>query len=40
MTDFSGLSLVIEAEDLLPRLDSPRLILVDLTSANRYGSGH
>jgi 3-mercaptopyruvate sulfurtransferase SseA len=31
---------VIEAEDLLPRLDSPQLILVDLSSANRYVSGH
>ena len=40
MTDFSGLPLVIEADDLLPRLDSPRLILVDLSSANRYVSGH
>lgn len=40
MTDFSGLPLVIEAQDLLPRLGSPALIVVDLTSANRYGSGH
>ncbi len=40
MTDFSGLPLVIEAEDLLPRLASPQLILVDLSSANRYVSGH
>ncbi|AIR88317.1 rhodanese-like domain-containing protein [Pseudomonas cremoricolorata] len=40
MTDFSGLPLVIEAADLLPRLDCPQLILVDLTSANRYASGH
>lgn len=40
MTDFSGLPLVIEAADLLPRLDSPQLILVDLSSANRYVSGH
>ncbi len=40
MTDFSGLPLVIEADDLLPRLQSPELILVDLSSANRYGSGH
>ncbi|MGJ7476184.1 rhodanese-like domain-containing protein [Pseudomonas fulva] len=40
MTDFSGLPLVIEAADLLPRLGSPDLILVDLSSANRYVSGH
>lgn len=40
MTDFSGLPLVIEPADLQPRLASPELILVDLTSANRYGSGH
>ena len=40
MTDFSGLPLVIEPADLQARLDSPELILVDLTSANRYGSGH
>ena len=40
MTDFSGLPLVIEAADLLPRLDSPELILVDLTSASRYAAGH
>ncbi|MBJ9974821.1 MULTISPECIES: rhodanese-like domain-containing protein [unclassified Pseudomonas] len=40
MTDFSGLPLVIEADDLLPRLDSPELILVDLSNANRYVSGH
>lgn len=40
MTDFSGLPLVIEAADLLPRLDSPQLILIDLSSANRYVSGH
>jgi thiosulfate/3-mercaptopyruvate sulfurtransferase len=40
MPDFSGLPLVIEPTDLLPRLDSPELILVDLTSAARYASGH
>ena len=40
LLDFSGLPLVIEAADLLPRLDSPQLILVDLSSANRYVSGH
>lgn len=40
MTDFSGLPLVIEPADLQARLDSPELILVDLTSVNRYGSGH
>ncbi|MFS0825746.1 rhodanese-like domain-containing protein [Pseudomonas phoenicis] len=40
MTDFSGLPLVIEAADLLPRLDASELILVDLTSASRYAAGH
>ncbi|MGE8406550.1 MAG: rhodanese-like domain-containing protein [Pseudomonas sp.] len=40
MTDFSGLPLVIEPADLQARLGSPELILVDLTSVNRYGSGH
>lgn len=40
MSDFSGLPLVIEPSDLLPRLDSPELILVDLTSAARYTEGH
>ena len=40
MTAFSGLPLVIEPADLQPRLASPELILVDLTSVNRYGSGH
>ena len=40
MSDFSGLPLVIEPSDLLPRLDSPELILVDLTSAARYAEGH
>ena len=40
MSDFSGLPLVIEASDLLPRLDSPELILVDLTSTARYTEGH
>lgn len=40
MTDFSGLPLVIEPADLQARLDVPELILVDLTSVNRYDSGH
>ncbi len=40
MPDFSGLPLVIEPSDLLPRLDAPELILVDLTSSARYASGH
>jgi thiosulfate/3-mercaptopyruvate sulfurtransferase len=40
MPDFSGLPLVIEPRELLPRLDAPELILVDLTSAARYSSGH
>ncbi|MCL6704138.1 rhodanese-like domain-containing protein [Pseudomonas sp. T1.Ur] len=40
MPDFSGLHLVIEPNELLPRLAAPNLILVDLTSAARYSSGH
>ncbi|WP_330207443.1 thiosulfate sulfurtransferase [Pseudomonas sp. AM14(2022)] len=40
MSDFSGLPLVIEPSDLLPRLDASELILVDLTSAARYTEGH
>ena len=40
MPDFSGLPLVIEPRDLLARLDTPQLILVDLTSAARYAAGH
>jgi thiosulfate/3-mercaptopyruvate sulfurtransferase len=40
MSDFSGLALVIEPSDLLPRLDSRELILVDLTSSARYAAGH
>ncbi|WP_434558895.1 sulfurtransferase [Pseudomonas sp. Z5-35] len=40
MPDFSGLPLVIEPSELLPRLDTPNLILVDLTSAARYSTGH
>ena len=40
MSDFSGLPLVIEPSDLLPRLESGELILVDLTSAARYTAGH
>ncbi|TDK54948.1 thiosulfate sulfurtransferase [Pseudomonas moraviensis] len=40
MSDFSGLPLVIEPSDLLPRLESPELILVDLTSPARYAEGH
>ena len=40
MTDFTGLPLVIEPADLVARLDAPALILVDLTSAQRYASGH
>jgi thiosulfate/3-mercaptopyruvate sulfurtransferase len=40
MPDFSGLPLVIEPNELLPRLDAPNLILVDLTSAERYSTGH
>lgn len=40
MPDFTGLPLVIEPSDLLPRLDARELILVDLTSAARYAAGH
>ncbi|WP_339232165.1 rhodanese-like domain-containing protein [Pseudomonas sp. FSL L8-0168] len=40
MPDFSGLPLVIESADLLGRLDSKLLILVDLTSVARYAEGH
>ena len=40
MPDFSGLPLVIEPSDLLPRLDARELILVDLTSPARYAEGH
>ncbi|EJL03920.1 MULTISPECIES: rhodanese-like domain-containing protein [Pseudomonas] len=40
MPDFSGLPLVIEPSTLLPRLDARELILVDLTSAARYSTGH
>ncbi|RLU08561.1 thiosulfate sulfurtransferase [Pseudomonas prosekii] len=40
MPDFSGLPLVIEPSDLLPRLDAAELILVDLTSSARYTEGH
>ena len=40
MSDFSGLPLVIEPSDLLPRLDTRELILVDLTSPARYAEGH
>ena len=40
MSDFSGLTLVIEPSDLLTRLESRELILVDLTSSARYAEGH
>ncbi|WP_434456964.1 sulfurtransferase [Stutzerimonas urumqiensis] len=40
MDAFSALPLVIEPADLASRLESPELILVDLTSASRYGDGH
>lgn len=40
MPDFSGLPLVIEPAALNARLGNPELILVDLTSAARYGAGH
>jgi len=40
MPDFSGLPLVIEPDALNARLDAANLIVVDLTSAARYASGH
>ncbi|MET1077499.1 MAG: rhodanese-like domain-containing protein [Pseudomonas sp.] len=40
MSAFSSLPLVIEPGDLATRLDSPELILVDLTSSARYAEGH
>ncbi|WP_028241593.1 rhodanese-like domain-containing protein [Stutzerimonas azotifigens] len=40
MSVFSSLPMVIEPIDLASRLDAPELILVDLTSVERYGDGH
>jgi thiosulfate/3-mercaptopyruvate sulfurtransferase len=40
MTVFADLPLIIEPAQLASRLDAPELILVDLTSAARYASGH
>lgn len=40
MSVFSGLPLVIEPRELMERLESPQLILVDLTSRARYDAGH
>ena len=40
MSDFSGLTLVIEPSELLARLEARELILVDLTSSARYAEGH
>lgn len=40
MSVFSGLPLVIEPGDLNERLESPQLILVDLTSRARYEARH
>ncbi|MBD1551812.1 rhodanese-like domain-containing protein [Pseudomonas typographi] len=40
MPDFSGLPLVIEPATLNARLGCPELVLVDLTSAERYSAGH
>ncbi|WP_166357905.1 rhodanese-like domain-containing protein [Pseudomonas akapageensis] len=40
MPEFSGLPLVIEPGDLQARLAAPELILVDLTSTDRYKVGH
>lgn len=40
MSSFACLPLVIEPAELAARLAAPELILVDLTSANRYAEGH
>ena len=40
MSSFASLPLVIEPSDLAARLAAPELILIDLTSANRYSEGH
>ena len=40
MPDFSGLPLVIEPCDLKARLDAPHVIVVDLSSAKQYKTGH
>ncbi|MFP6849748.1 MAG: rhodanese-like domain-containing protein [Pseudomonas sp.] len=40
MTAFAELPLLIEPSQLANRLDSPELILVDLTSPARYAAGH
>lgn len=40
MSAFTNLPMVIEPIDLASRLDDPQLILVDLTSVERYGDGH
>ena len=40
MADFSGLGLVIEPAELAARLDATGLVIVDLTSAARYATGH
>lgn len=40
MSAFAELPLVIEPAELASRLGAPNLILVDLTSAGRYASGH
>ena len=40
MPDFSGLPLVIEPRDLKARLDAPHVIVVDLSSAEQYKTGH
>ena len=40
MNAFSALPLVIEPSDLASRLEAEELILVDLSSAQRYAAGH
>ena len=40
MSSFTALPLVIEPADLASRIAAPELILIDLTSANRYAEGH
>ena len=40
MSSFASLPLVIEPTVLATRLAAPELILIDLTSSNRYAEGH
>lgn len=40
MSTLSNLPLVIKSSDLTPRLNTPELTLIGLTSAARYTEGH